>query len=958
MTGRAEGSRRAPEAVRHRLARFAERAAGHGLDLPASPPFPHAMEAVWDASEFVAGACERDPDLLADLLRTGDLLNPAAPGDIHRRVRRAAEAGDEAALAAALRRVRRREMVRIAWRDIAGWADLEETTGELTALAEAALEAAYSRLSAWERARSGSPTGPGGAPMDLVILGMGKLGAGELNFSSDIDLVFAYPEEGEVTGGPAPLTHHEFFERLARRLIKAIGAVTADGFVFRVDTRLRPYGESGPLVMGFDAMETYYEGVGREWERYAWIKARPVAGDLDAGTRLLDRLRPFVYRRYLDFGVFESLREMKALIRAEIRRKGLEDDIKLGPGGIREVEFIGQVFQLVHGGRIPELRRRRLLEVLPVLAGHGFLPAEVADRLAAGYRFLRRVEHRLQEYADRQTHRLPTDPEDRRRLARAMGYPGWTAFAADLSRVREEIDAAFRGLLEPGPRAPAGDAAGRDMADVWQAGAASGRARSVLAEAGYTDPDRLLAALDGLRKAPSLRLLSPEGRRRLDRLVPRLLERAARTKRPLQAALRTLAVVEAIGRRTAYFALLAENPGALDHLVRLCEASPWVADHLARHPAVLDELLDPAALMTPPDRGALEAELRARLGRLDPDDLEGRMDELRRFKQANLLRVAAADLAGTQPLVETSRRLTELAEVILAEVVRMAWDHLEAKHGRPPCDSAEGEPPCFAVAAYGKFGGVEMGYGSDLDLVFLHDGRPGAATGGPRPVDVPVFFARLGQRVIHILATHTPAGRLYPVDMRLRPSGEAGLLVSHVDAFAAYQREQAWTWEHQALVRARVVAGPEALARRFVEIRAQVLARPRDPVRLAREIRGMRDRLVAAHAPEGGEGFDPKFDPGGILDIEFLVQYLVLLEAHRHPKILEWTSTIRFIDALAGAGILPGDEARRLRQAYLEYREAVHRCHLEARPARVPAERFGRLREGVRRAWRRHLPPG
>ncbi len=917
---------------------------------------------VFPCSDFVFRAFERDPRLFEDLWTSGDLGRDYEEGGYRLRLKGPlAGAESENDLARVLRRFRLREMVRIAWRDLSGRADLERTMGDLSLLAEACVDEALQWLYRRQCEEAGAPRGRDtGRIQQLVVLAMGKLGGRELNFSSDIDLIFAYPESGRAEGPAGQTGSDEWFSRLCRRLIRVVGEKTADGMVFRVDTRLRPDGENGPLVMSFDNMESYYQLQGREWERYAWIKARPVAGDLDAGRRLIRRLAPFVYRRYLDFSTFDSLRQMKRSISLEVKRRGLEDDVKLGWGGIREVEFFGQIFQLIRGGVLPALQVRPICEVLRILAGHRLIPERTAQEMIDAYRFLRGVEHRLQEFGDQQTQRLPTDSRSRLRLAYASGFPSWGSFAEVLAAHRKTVHGHFSALLEPeeGPTGEGAEAVGAGLAAAWRGDAETGESARALAEVGFGRPEEALRRLRDLKEHAATRSLSREGRHRLDLLIPDLLKLAGGAADPEMLLGRLLDLIQSIQRRTTYLALLLEHPSALVHLARLAEASPWISTYLARHPALLDELLDSRTLYDPPQRSELEAEIDRRLSRSPEPDLERVMEELCLFKQVNTLRVAAADITGVLPLMRVSDHLSFIAEVVLGAVLSLAWDHLVKRHGHPKCrmDGVDLDRG-FAVVAYGKLGGLELGYGSDLDLVFLHAGSEAHATGGKKPLDTTTFFARLGQRVLHILTAHTAAGLLYEIDMRLRPSGTSGLLVSPVDAFGDYQRNDAWTWEHQALVRARPVGGDPEMADAFDRIRREVLCRDRDPEQLAREVADMRDRIRREQkgGRSGGEAFDLKQGRGGLVDIEFLVQYLVLRHARRHDALLAWTDNVRLIRTLNRVGVLDDDTAALLRTAYLTFRSKMHRLSLQQQPARVPADRYRPMREGVRRTWRRFL---
>ncbi len=919
-------------------------AAGGAPELPAG--IVAELPKVFACSDFVASQCAAEPALLAAL--AVDVPETLTLDDYQRRL--AARLGgvqDEAGLLRALRRFRNREMVRIVWRDIAGHARLMETTRDLAHLAEACIEGALETLYAWQCAQLGMPRHPDGRPMNLVVLGMGKLGAWELNVSSDIDLIFAFAEEGEVTQGGRRLSHGEFFTRLARSLIRALDARTEDGFVFRVDMRLRPFGDSGALVTSFAGMENYYQIHGREWERYAMVKARVVAGDRAAGEALMAMLRPFVYRRYIDFGVFEALREMKALIAREVRRKGLARNVKLGAGGIREIEFIGQAFQLVRGGRDAKLTARKILKVLDYLGRAGHLPDYVVRELTEAYVFLRNTEHCLQEWRDEQTHLLPEDETGRLRLAFGMGFSDWPAFEAELNRHRRRVQHHFEQVFE----APQSESAGEedDLASLWLGALEPEEARALLAARGYRHPGELLARLEALRYSRLYHNLSRLARERLDRLMPLLLGAAAAVEDPDRAVGRLLDLVEHIAGRSVYLALLVENPLALSQLVRLCAASAWIAGYVKKYPLLLDELLDPRSLYAPPDRPELIARLSRRLAGIDPADEEPRLDALRQFRHVNVLRVAAADIAGALPLMKVSDHLTWIAEVVLVESLEQAWFHLARRHGPPP-----GEDKGFAIIGYGKLGGYELGYGSDLDLVFLHGAADSAATtAGPAPLALPVFYARLGQRLIHVLTAYTAAGRLYEVDMRLRPDGAKGMLVSSLTAFEAYQQEKAWLWEHQALVRARPVAGDPAIQAAFTQIRRRILGQRRDPEPVRTGILDMRRRMRENLDKSDEEHFDLKQGEGGMVDIEFLVQYGVLVHAHAHPQLLEWTDNIRLLETLGACGVLPQADADTLANAYRRYRDAAHAQALQDAPARVSAERFASERAAVREIWAR-----
>ncbi len=915
------------EPARTAFEAYREAAGRAGCRVPDSQELRRSLCRLFACSEFAAGLCRRRPALVEGLLESGDLLADYRPDLFLAAVRDRVEgARDEADLRRRLRRLRQREMLRIAWRDLAGWAPLGETLGDLSVLAEGCVAGALERLSAWQAAELPAPVIRKGRPAGLLVLAMGKLGARELNFSSDIDLIFAYPDARPARrGAPDP---EDYFTRLGQRLIQAISEADDDGFVFRVDMRLRPYGESGALVCSFSALEEYYQTQGREWERYAMVKARPVAGDPGAGEALIELLRPFVYRRYLDYGAFEALRDLKRQIQHQVERKGHRDNLKLGPGGIREIEFIVQAFQLVRGGREPRLRERGLLRVLDTLGELELLPDYVVDELSEAYVFLRRVENRLQALRDQQVHRLPADEPDRTRLATAMGYAGWSSFHRALERHRRRVQSHFERVFAAPQAAP--ETAGTPLQRLWEGSLEGDEALSVLRSAGYDDAGEALRWVEQLRAGGIQRALGEQGRARLDALAPLVIAAAARQPNGAGVLARLVRILEHIAGRTTYLSLLLENPMALSQLARLCSASAWIAGQLARHPMLLDQLLDPRSLYAPPAPQELAAELDRQLQDVAAGDLEQQMDRLRHFRHAMTLRVAAADIAGALPVDEVSRRLTAIAETVLERVLAFAWADMTSRHGKPTCTvRGRRRPVRFAIVGYGKLGGRELGYGSDLDLVFLHDsaGRD-QHTSGRRRVDNQVFFARLGQRIIHMLDTLTPAGVLYEVDARLRPSGNSGPLVSSLEAFADYQRREAWTWEHQALVRARVVTGNAEVRRRFQHIRAQILQRPRDPRRLCAEVREMRERMRRELGSARSGRFHLKHDRGGIVDIEFMVQYQVLRWSHDHPELVRCTDTAGLLEALAQAGLLRQGDAARLAEAYRAYRTLSHRLAL------------------------------
>ncbi|MGD8940513.1 MAG: bifunctional [glutamate--ammonia ligase]-adenylyl-L-tyrosine phosphorylase/[glutamate--ammonia-ligase] adenylyltransferase [Gammaproteobacteria bacterium] len=938
--------------VAHQLDRLFEDSDSVAWLDRAEPELLASICKVWACSEFVSRYCVTHSDVFKDLVESGDLQRAYASGELPAKISHLLQTvDDQPQLNVVIRYARQREMVRIAWRDISGWAQLSETLEDLSQLADTCVALALEKLQHWLEQSFGQPSDSKGRTQQLVVLAMGKLGAHELNFSSDVDLIFAYPHSGQTLNGPKSISNEEFFTRLGRQFITVLDQVTAEGFVFRVDMRLRPFGESGPLVTSFDAFESYYQIHGREWERYAMIKARAITGG-EQGERLLQMLRPFIYRRYLDFGTYDALRDMKNRIETEIKRKSMADNVKLGPGGIREVEFVGQAFQLIRGGREPELQQRQILSILAVLGEKQMLPEFVVKELDTGYRFLRTVENRLQQFADQQTHLLPKEEIGKLRLAYAMGFTDWPGFEKALNLHRKRVQNHFQQVFAA-PQTEHASTEKHGFSDVWLGILDESHAIAVLQEAGFVDAKQAWDYLRACHDSSAYSALSNQGKQRMDRLMPLLLGAVAQSDRPDQVLKRLLDLVQAIARRTSYLALLVENPMALSQLVKLCAASPWISHHIARQPILLDELLDPRSLYAPPKRDQLEVELRHRMAHIAVDDLEQQMDLLRQFKNANVLRVAAADVFEAVPLMVVSDHLTYIAETVVNKVLELVWQQMVARHGKPTHADADAQHCGFAVIAYGKLGGIELGYGSDLDLVFIYSGDQNGFTDGAKSVANSVFYSRLGQRIIHIFTAITPAGVLYEVDMRLRPSGASGLLVTHVDSFEDYQLNKAWTWEHQALVRARPVAGDSAVGRKFERIRQRVLAQPRDPQTVRREVSEMRERMRKELLPANQTQFDLKQGLGGITDIEFMVQYAVLVYAAEYPELLTYTDNIRILETMMAKGLISQEDGAALIDCYKILRGQIHRLTLQEQATTTADDYYGQIGRKVHHQWRK-----
>lgn len=837
---------------------------------------------------------------------------------------------DEASLDRALRALRQRVMLWLAARDLGGRADLQEVFAAMTALADVSITTAHSYHHGWLAQRHGEPFGEESKRAQaLIVVAMGKLGGGELNVSSDIDLIFVYGEEGQTRGEPGAqtaggsLSNHEFFTLLGKRIIATLGASNADGFVFRVDMRLRPYGDSGPLVASLAMLEDYFFTQARAWERYAWAKARTVTGASHDLAALASLVRPFVFRRYLDFVALENLRDMHRQVREEVKRRDRENDIKLGPGGIREIEFIAQVFQLIRGGRDTSLQTRATIATLQLLAEKSLLPAGTVAELLDAYRFLRALEHRLQYRDDAQTQRLPSDANELSLIALSMGFSEPEQFSAVLNGHRARVTLHFDGVFAEQKNN------GTATADLLQGNQSAAHIEAL----GYDNAPEVMRRIDAIRDSARYRQLPDSSRAKAEKLLPEMVRAAAKQSHPLVALSRMLDLFEAISRREAYLALLIEYPQTLERVAALAGWSPWALKYLQQHPILLDELLDPRQFGREPHWRELARSLDANLAQVE-GDAEQQMDLLRHFKQAQLFHLIAQDFAGTLTVERLSDHLSELADLMLGRTLNLVWSTLPKRH----CPS-----PRFAVVGFGKLGGKELGYGSDLDIVFLYDDAAGEA---------PENYARLAQRLNAWLNAYTGAGVLYQTDLRLRPDGASGLLVSPLSAFAEYQQKQAWVWEHQALTRARFCAGDAGIGAAFEALRVQVLRQRRDLATLRTEVLAMREKMRAEHRPPK-DAFDVKADAGGLIDVEFAVQYLVLGHAHKHEALTRNSGNIALLQAAADLGLLPGALAVGAADAYRALRRLQHQTWLnEMAQARVAHEVARPHAQAVKALWR------
>ena len=915
------------------------------------------IKRVFSRSPFVADVCAKHPEWLVELL---DFAAPSMPQSYyHQKVSEyVSQAKTEDELAKALRCCRQFHMAAITISDVLNRQSIDASLLQVSSLANALIQQGYTWLYSSLCSKHGTPVGSHG-PMPMYILGMGKLGGHELNFSSDIDLIFTYPEKGETQGGKKSLEHQQFFTRLAQKLIQALNKVTVDGQVYRVDMRLRPFGESGPLVLHFDAMEDYYQEQGRHWERFAMVKARVINSDDSSYEAALQAiLTPFTFRRYLDFTTLDALRNMKKLIATEIRRRKLNNNIKLGAGGIREVEFFAQSFQLIHGGREPSLQSKSLLTTLKALEENEIVENEVVEALKQDYLFLRKVEHTLQQYRDQQTQTLPEDEDQRQALIEVMGFPNYAQFLTHLDAVMARIHGHFNELIEESQDAhDPQDSLFSACCDAWQLQMVEHEFCQTFAS--YLPPEdasRVQHLLLDFNQNQRRYLLGQRGEDTLNKLIPEILYvlNTHNAQGVPYILKRVLGVISAITGRTTYLDLLLENPDVLKQLVRLCERSEWVANEIKRFPLLLDELLTPLYLEQQDtdivtSKNDYISELRQSLLRVEPDDVEAMMDTWRQFKLCQQLRIAASDISGSLPIANVSDKLTVLAEVVLEQVVHAAWHQISERFGIPNHLTADNSG--FAVVAYGKLGGYELGYGSDLDLVFLHNAPREATTTGAKSIEAQQFYIKLAQRIMHLLNTKTLFGQLYETDLRLRPSGNAGLLCCHLDGFKRYQQEEAWTWEHQALVRARGVCGDKTLLTQFADVRAEILGQPRDKAALRDEVCKMRTKMRQHLLNEKAQKVDLKQCVGGITDIEFMTQYWVLANASTIPSITRYTDNLRILNEAAQHGVIDDKQAKMLQDAYLALREQYHHLTLADTKYADQTDQLAKLREQVTGYW-------
>ena len=896
------------------------------------------------ASQYAEQVLANHESLLQQDYAIDQFLKPLSADYIHQLViSTLQDIQDETLWMKTLRILRARLMFRWIWQDANQLTDVVTLTQELSDFADICVQVAKDFARIPLVAKHGEPMGYNGKVQDLIVVAMGKHGAQELNLSSDIDLIFAFDEQGE-TNGRKCIEVQQFCILWGQKLIYLLDHITADGFVFRVDMRLRPWGDGSALAISHVALEKYLSQHGREWERYAWIKARIITGGQE-GNELLQMTRPFVFRKYVDYTAFEAMREMKAMIEREVQRRNIEDNIKLGAGGIREVEFIVQVFQLIYGGSKLELQDRQCLVSLRHLGEAELLEPQAVLDLEDAYLFLRRVEHAIQALNDQQSQALPTEPELRARISDTLGFADWDSFMQTLNEKRAKVIYQFEHLIKENE--PDSLLENYSQLEKQLDAVLDDQAKNLVHEFWYGHATKKLTA---------------KALQRLKTFWPHLIEAVLQSKNPQMALMRLMPLVESVLRRSVYLVMLIESKGALQRLVKMATVSPWICEELTQYPVLLDEFLSMDFEL--PKRSDLEDSLRQQLLRIELDEVEDLMRVLRLFKKSNVLTVAASDVLAESHLMKVSDALTDIAEVTANAALQLAYQMIVKKHGYPLDSEGQRcglEHNAFAIIGYGKVGGIELGYGSDLDVVFIHNMDEQADTDGIKPISGFEFAMRVARKFVSLMTTQTLDGRVYDVDTRLRPSGDAGLLVTSLRAFEHYQLKSAWLWEHQALVRARSIAGDQDLRDKFEVLRCKILTQPRDEAYVRSEVLKMRQKMkdhLGSSKEQKKDGiFHLKQDAGGIVDIEFMAQYAVLAWSGSNPDLAHYSDNVRILEDAAKTGCLSSDDATALIQAYLRERAESHRLALANQSMQVNAADWYDTREVVCKLWQRLIDP-
>ncbi len=911
--------------------------------------------AVWHASPFIKRVCSKHKSWLVQLIKSNELHK-----DFDKQIYEALIQTDckksttVEEFQQRIRNTRQQQFARIAWRDLQNYSTTQQTLTELSAFADTCINYSLQWCFEWLQSRPHLSSIEKSLSQKIVVFALGKLGGSELNFSSDVDLVFAYCDDKPFTQEQLVIVN-EFYLKLVQLEIKVLSEQTEHGFTFRVDTRLRPFGNSGALLPSFSAIEQYFQTHGRDWERYAWLKARVAAGDIQSGEKFLVEISSFIYRRYLDYGAMQSLREMKTLVDQKAKKNIKSIDIKIGPGGIREIEFITQMFQLIYGGRDKSLRVRPTLKALEIFKKKQLISMAEIDDLINAYLFLRKAENALQYYDDQQTHQLPISSDMKLHYAYMLQVENWEIFYKRYLLHTEKVAKVFQSLL----LAP--DTSGEVTSDnefekIWSQIEDEQLCKEKLSNNFGEYAEKIYQQLQKFSESSLIKQLIPLAQQRLNDFMPIMLEQLLGVSKPELVLERFLKILLKIAQRSTYISLLAENKANLKKLFILMQSSPWFAQYVSQHPILLDELLRLDESDTLPNIADMKRQLGINVQSAN-EDLEAYMERLREFKHSQVLQIAAADIIEQLPIMKVSDHLSWLAEVCLDNAVERAYQDLVTQYGEPVCIKDNGKfIPELLIVEYGKLGGLELSYASDLDIVFLHNSLSNQETAGSssspsKKISNEMFFMRLVQRTIHLLTTSTGSGKVFEIDMRLRPYGESGPVVTTLSAYKKYLAKDAWLWEHQALIRARPISKNQALVSQFFAMRKNILCQMRELNDVRTSVKEMRDKMLVHHGSKDENKFNLKKDRGGIIDIEFMVQYLVLAYANKHEELCIYTDNVRILEACANTKIIDTDSAHEIKEIYLKFRKQLHQLNLQLEPEYVTQDQFKSERLVIQNHW-------
>ena len=918
---------------------------------PSATQYENEVISICYASPFIKRVCISQPEWLFRLLAE-DALHQDYDLNLYRQLLNPAfHAADSVeTLQKQIRNLRTASFARIAWRDLQQYTTVEQTLDELSSFAEICLQGTLQWCFEWLQSRPTANEFVQSLQQNIVIFALGKLGGRELNFSSDVDIVFAYADDGDFTQEQYA-NASEFYLKVIQLFIKVLSEQTQDGFAFRVDTRLRPFGESGALLPSFLAIDQYFQTHGRDWERYAWMKARAIAGDIKSGKQFLHEVAPFIYRRYLDYGAMQSLREMKLLIDKKAHLNSEKEDLKIGVGGIREIEFITQMFQLTYGGKNSSLRIQSTLKGLQQLKNQGLLSIEWVNDLIKAYLFLRKSENALQLREDQQIHTLPIQEKEKNHFAYLMEFQNWQDFYAEYKHHKKKVNELFQSILniDEGQNE---EPESHELESVWEQIDEQEYCLAILSKYFLTTYEHIYQNLRSFQQSSRVQKLIPVARNRLDAFMPIFLQELQAFDEPVSVFDRFINLLKQIVQRSTYISLLIESRDKLSAIFVLIQASPWISQYLCTHPSLLDGVIGMDESYKPPSFIEMQQQLNLKLNNTIID-LDKYMEALREFKHSQVIQIAAADVVENYSVMKVSDHLSWLAEICIKSAADYARDELIQKYGKPRCVvHGKAYTPEILIIEYGKLGGLELGYGSDLDIVFLHNSiGEECETEGDKKIHNDIFFTRLVQRSIHILTTVTSNGKVFDADLRLRPHGESGPIITSLKAYENYLLNDAWLWEHQALVRARAVTNSSKLLDEFSNIRNKVLCQERKIEDVRASIIEMRDKMLSASKSDSSSVFNIKKDVGGIVDIEFMVQFLVLSYSHKFPQICKRTDNVRILEDCAEVGLIELEQASILKEIYLKYRKYLHQLNLQLLPETVDLTLFVQERQVVKKYW-------